>query len=1433
MEAVGLAVGLVGLFSTCLEAVQRIDSYKTAGRDSRLLCAQIDATMHLFERWGDSVGIGKGKLSDNHHPALDDPKTFSVVKNLLQSFEEFSTATTTYNATGPKAIQRVPSIPLPNSASQNLSKNSRWQRTGWALRGKLKQTNHVEALATLVSELYSVVPPETAIVASIRQKPLSHTASFKNQHGAGSSQDAVTADQPSVADVRDILLELQQGLRAEALQDLRTWIGSPPPNHLYDESKDRRLKQTCEWMIHRQKFLNWQAPSTSNKLLWIKGPAGFGKTVLCARLVQEVENTPERPMAHFFLSSKFEGRDDPFSAIRSWLTTMISKNPIALDIIRGHHLPDYEQVASQTTILQLFHNVVTKLPGCTFILDGLDECTGMNSTDSKSVSNFLDQLKKAILNTGTRLLISSRADPIIQQGLSSFPGYTDYTILSTDVGPDLGIYSAEVVRTRLSNKDEATREFISQKLQERCLGQFQWVKLQEGSLRPGRNKKQLEKEIDETPSGLDSLYDREWNRIISMGATDKARALCLLRWAAFSLRPLTVYEITEAVLMTEDCEEFPVDEMPDAIDKDYIDSMILYLCGSLIEVRHSPINEVEQKQCSESDRGDEKVDLANFLQQNLGGLDVGMQEVHLSHFSVKEYLLHRIVLYDPDSHLNKTLLVSHVRLENMALSKYCLRYLNLPKAWDDWQMGDKKPTMRFLFYAAAFWIRHYKTAKTPDQKLQDEVNAFFDDQNPSFLSWRSLWETNCLLLSEFAARLLPLGPFEVATLLALKDVVKYIINERNHDLNHHSKHDMSALHYACISGDRDIMEMLVESGAELDTMTDRGYTPLSLAIDCGNRSVVELLISKGADIHLADNHGMTPLHRASQLGHLKIVEQLIEHGAEISTLSKDTYTPLLYAAVSGQSEVVTLLLDKGADSSDADKNGYTSLHLASLLGNQTLVRQLIDRGADFAALSKQGYTPLAAASLSGQTQVVRLLLESDANLHQLNEADFMPLILAAEGGHVEVVKMLLEHGVDWDKENEKGYSSLQSACEKGQSELVKLLLQSGADWRYVGHEGWTSIFLAARNNYIDVVEMLLDEGASFNASHDANGGYSLLHAAAIGGFLDLAKLIIDKGASVEEKGFSSSEPTPLCIASSQGHLEMVKLLLEKGADVNAVSGDLVTPLFDASEMGHYDIAKLLIENGADMSAKTEYDGFTPLMGALDKLHFEICTLLLDSGSPVTSTSDTFLTPLHLAASFGDSRLIKPLLDRGADISAKDNTNDEPIHVAAQAGHLEFIKLLVQEGADATIKDLFGRSALFYAANYGHESLADLWTTETYSQLAVTDAWSRTPLHYACEGGNLHSVKWMLGLLQITSETIDRADYWGSTPLSIAVRKGHTGLVKLLLDTNAVDIDSTDRFGRSLILWATKQGHDEILWLLTGRNGSQDLKTEIKNEELKL
>ncbi|CCF40462.1 ankyrin, partial [Colletotrichum higginsianum] len=108
--------------------------------------------------------------------------------------------------------------------------------------------------------------------------------------------------------------------------------------------------------------------------------------------------------------------------------------------------------------------------------------------------------------------------------------------------------------------------------------------MQEPALRKGMNTKQLQQAINNSPTGLDHLYDHAWTRITQYGEPDKARAFSLLRRAAFALRPLTVCEITEAALI-DDSEDLLLEELPDALDADYIETEIVGLCSPLLMVR--------------------------------------------------------------------------------------------------------------------------------------------------------------------------------------------------------------------------------------------------------------------------------------------------------------------------------------------------------------------------------------------------------------------------------------------------------------------------------------------------------------------------------------------------------------------------------------------------------------------------------------------------------------------------------------------------------------------------------------------------------------------------------------------------------------------------------------------------------------------------------
>jgi ankyrin repeat protein len=56
--------------------------------------------------------------------------------------------------------------------------------------------------------------------------------------------------------------------------------------------------------------------------------------------------------------------------------------------------------------------------------------------------------------------------------------------------------------------------------------------------------------------------------------------------------------------------------------------------------------------------------------------------------------------------------------------------------------------------------------------------------------------------------------------------------------------------------------------------------------------------------------------------------------------------------------------------------------------------------------------------------------------------------------------------------------------------------------------------------------------------------------------------------------------------------------------------------------------------------------------------------------------------------------------------------------------------------------------------------------------------------------------------------------YGRTPLSWAAGQGHEEVVKLLLQTGKVDVDSKDtEYGRTPLSWAAEEGHEEVVKLL--------------------
>jgi len=148
-------------------------------------------------------------------------------------------------------------------------------------------------------------------------------------------------------------------------------------------------------------------------------------------------------------------------------------------------------------------------------------------------------------------------------------------------------------------------------------------------------------------------------------------------------------------------------------------------------------------------------------------------------------------------------------------------------------------------------------------------------------------------------------------------------------------------------GNRVKAKELLEKGAcvKVGDWGPHGYvasdwTALMYASLRGYNDIVELLIQKGADINAHSDYRETALMEASIHGHISIVELLIKNGADVNAKAKFGNTALLHASYWGYKDIVEILLKEGADVNAEDSYGETSLTKASQSNRKELVKLL-------------------------------------------------------------------------------------------------------------------------------------------------------------------------------------------------------------------------------------------------------------------------------------------------------------------------------------------------------------------------------------------------------------------------------------------------------------------------------------------------------------
>ena len=143
------------------------------------------------------------------------------------------------------------------------------------------------------------------------------------------------------------------------------------------------------------------------------------------------------------------------------------------------------------------------------------------------------------------------------------------------------------------------------------------------------------------------------------------------------------------------------------------------------------------------------------------------------------------------------------------------------------------------------------------------------------------------------------------------------------------------------TGDAAALSAALDDGVPVEASNQRGETLLHVA--CGHRRVdaVRVLLACGADPESRSAHGFTPLTTCVIDADRVLVELLLDWGADPDGAGPEGLTPLMLAAMLDRVELVDLLLDRGASREVALADGSTALSLAVGVGAQRTAQLLL------------------------------------------------------------------------------------------------------------------------------------------------------------------------------------------------------------------------------------------------------------------------------------------------------------------------------------------------------------------------------------------------------------------------------------------------------------------------------------------------------------
>ncbi|KAI8781208.1 hypothetical protein BgiBS90_018559 [Biomphalaria glabrata] len=405
-----------------------------------------------------------------------------------------------------------------------------------------------------------------------------------------------------------------------------------------------------------------------------------------------------------------------------------------------------------------------------------------------------------------------------------------------------------------------------------------------------------------------------------------------------------------------------------------------------------------------------------------------------------------------------------------------------------------------------------------------------------------------------------------------------------------SKTGHTALHVAAKCGHLEIVQLLLEHGADINAKNNLQSSPIFYSIEGGHKEVSHLLIEWGCDVHVKNLKGLGPFDVAKSTDLKLFLADLYDFYSSIVPVimkgNEEFMEDVIQDHLTGQRTFCSLR--------SRCINGSTLLHTASYFGFVKIIQSLLQLDVDVNVRDYKGATPLHRTR---DCKTMMLLLEKGADIESEDSEGNTCLHINCYGDtntptNMDCIKLLVDKEASFLKRNKKNLLPIHCCVMQGRVDAIDLLLSYDTDksiFKALFDDTNRSLpslpFLALANNFIPCAVWLLKKGFGFKAKEQDNLLLNILtHRMKIFPLKQVVEVLLQNGADPNLIYLDGNMSLHHAVKSNS-LTDIVELLLSYGAVIDSPNNDGISPLMMACKANNIIAAKILIQNGAAIKSR--------------------------------------------------------------------------------------------------------------------------------------------------------------------------------------------------------------------------------------------------------